>query len=91
MLRALQGVSGVGRVERIGGVSREIEVSLDPDRLAALGVTAGQVNDQVRATNVDLAGGRGEVGGHEQAIRTLANAGTRGRAGRQPDRVARMT
>ncbi len=76
VLRALQGVPGVGRVERIGGVTREIEVDLDPDRLAALGVTAGQVNEQVRQTNVDLAGGRGEVGGHEQAIRTLANAGS---------------
>ncbi len=76
VLRALQGVPGVGRVERIGGVTREIEVDLDPDRLAALGVTAGQVNAQLRATNVDLAGGRGEVGGQEQAIRTLANAGS---------------
>ena len=76
VLRALQGVSGVGKVERIGGVSREIEVNLAPDRLAALGVTAGQVNAQLRATNVELAGGRGEVGGHEQAIRTLANAGS---------------
>ena len=76
VVRALQGVTGVGRVERIGGVSREIEVNLDLDRLAALGVTAGQVNAQLRATNVDLAGGRGEVGGHEQAIRTLANAGS---------------
>ncbi len=76
VVRALQGVAGVGRVERIGGVSREIEVNLDLDRLAALGVTAGQVNAQLRATNVDLAGGRGEVGGHEQAIRTLANAGS---------------
>ena len=55
-------------------MSREIEVNLDPDRLASLGVTAGQVNAQLRATNVELAGGRGEVGGHEQAIRTLANA-----------------
>ena len=74
VLRALQGVTGVGQVQRIGGVTREIEVDLQPDRLAALGVTAGQVNAQVRATNVELAGGRGEVGGKEQAIRTLANA-----------------
>ncbi len=74
VLRALQGVAGVGQVERIGGVSREIEVNLDPDRLAALGVTAGQVNAQLHATNVELAGGRGEVGRQEQAIRTLANA-----------------
>jgi HAE1 family hydrophobic/amphiphilic exporter-1 len=74
VLRELQGVPGVGRVDRIGGVTREIEVDLQPDRMAALGVTAGQVNAQLRATNVELAGGRGEVGGKEQAIRTLANA-----------------
>ncbi|WP_298922718.1 efflux RND transporter permease subunit, partial [uncultured Bosea sp.] len=69
--RELQGLKGVGRVERYGGVDREIRISLDPDRLLALGITAGEVNRQVRATNVDLAGGRGEVGGQEQAIRTL--------------------
>ncbi len=74
VIRDLQGVKGVGRVDRIGGVTREIQVLLDPDRLASLGITAGQVNAQVRATNVDLAGGRGEIGGREQAIRTLANA-----------------
>jgi HAE1 family hydrophobic/amphiphilic exporter-1 len=74
VIRELQGVPGVGRVDRIGGVTREIEVDLQPDRMAALGVTAGQVNAQLRATNVELAGGRGEVGGKEQAIRTLANA-----------------
>ncbi|WP_075215405.1 efflux RND transporter permease subunit [Mongoliimonas terrestris] len=73
-VRAIQGLKGVGRVERIGGVEREIHVSLDPDRLMALGITAAAVNEQLRATNVDLSGGRGEVGGQEQAIRTLAGA-----------------
>ncbi len=72
--RELQGLKGVGRIDRYGGVDREIRVALDPDRLLALGVTAGEVNRQIRATNVDLAGGRGEVGGQEQAIRTLAGA-----------------
>ena len=72
--RQLQGLKGVGRVERYGGVKREIRVLLDPDRLLALGITAAEVNAQVRATNVDLGGGRGEVGGQEQAIRTLAGA-----------------
>jgi hydrophobe/amphiphile efflux-1 (HAE1) family protein len=74
--RDLQGVKGVGRVERIGGVTREIQVVLDPDRLAALGITAGDVNAQVQATSVDLAGGRGELGAREQTIRTLAGATT---------------
>jgi hydrophobe/amphiphile efflux-1 (HAE1) family protein len=72
--RELQGLRGVGRVDRFGGVDREIRISLDPDRLLALGVTAAEVNRQVRATNVDLAGGRGEIGGKEQSIRTLAGA-----------------
>ena len=67
--RKLQGLKGVGRVERYGGVTREIVVSLDPDRLLAMGVSAGEVSRQVRATNLDLGGGRGEVGGQEQAIR----------------------
>ena len=74
--RALQGVRGVGAVQRIGGVDREIKVQLDPDRMLSLGVTAGEVSRQLRATNVDIGGGRGEVAGQEQSIRTLAGART---------------
>jgi hydrophobic/amphiphilic exporter-1 (mainly G- bacteria), HAE1 family len=74
VLRELQGLRGVGRVERTGGVSREIHVDLDPDRLLALGVTAAQINAQLRATNVDLSGGQGDFGGQQQTIRTLASA-----------------
>ena len=72
--RDLQSIRGVGEVKRFGGVDREIRVSLDPEKLLALGVTAAAVNEQVRADNVDLGGGRGEVSGQEQAIRTLAGA-----------------
>ncbi len=72
--RDLQSIHGVGEVKRFGGVDREIRVSLNPEKLLALGVTAAAVNEQVRADNVDLGGGRGEVAGQEQAIRTLAGA-----------------
>lgn len=74
--RRLQSVGGVSAVDRIGGVSREIHVTLDPNRLLSLGITAGEVNAQLRATNVDLAGGRGEIADREQAIRTLAGKRT---------------
>ena len=74
--RALQGVRGVAQVERIGGVEREILVSLDPDRLQAAGLTAVNVSQILRGTNVDLAGGRAEIGKNDQAIRTLAGAKT---------------
>jgi len=76
IVRAVQGVKGVSQIQRIGGVDREIRVALDPDRLLAYGITAGDVNRQLRATNVDLAGGRGEIAGREQAIRTLAGKHT---------------
>jgi hydrophobe/amphiphile efflux-1 (HAE1) family protein len=74
--RALQGVRGVAQVERIGGVEREILVSLDPDRLRAVGLTAVDVSQRLRGTNVDVAGGRAEIGKNDQAIRTLAGAKT---------------
>ena len=74
--RSLQGVKGVGGVERVGGVAREMRVTLQPDRLLALGITAADVNRQLRLTSADMAGGRGEVGGREQSIRTLAASRT---------------
>ncbi|WP_295555672.1 efflux RND transporter permease subunit [uncultured Hyphomicrobium sp.] len=76
LVRLLQGVKGVSEVARMGGVLREIRINLDPDRLLSYGVTAGEVNSQVRASNVNLAGGRGEIAGREQAIRTLASKQT---------------
>ncbi|MGK9234000.1 efflux RND transporter permease subunit [Inquilinus limosus] len=74
--RDLLAVAGVQKVQRLGGVGREIRVELDPDRLAALGITADQVNAQLRSTNTDVPGGRGEIGAREQAIRTLGGART---------------
>ncbi|GGF84806.1 ABC transporter permease [Azorhizobium oxalatiphilum] len=74
--RTLQGVRGVAQVKREGGVDREIRVALDPERLMALGVTAAEVSRQLRSTNVDLSGGRGQLGTQEQSIRTLAGATT---------------
>jgi multidrug efflux pump subunit AcrB len=76
VVRAMQGVPGIAQVKRIGGVDREIRVAVRPDRLAALGITVSEVNDQLRSTNVDLAGGRGTVGVQEQSIRTLAGVTT---------------
>ena len=76
VVRGLQGVRGVGSVERLGSVDREIRVGLDPVRLQAVGLTPLDVSRQIRGSNVDLAGGRAEIGGSDQAIRTLAGAKT---------------
>ena len=74
--RRLLSVDGVSRVSRVGGVDREIRVDLDPEQLNALGITATQVNDQIRQFNVNLPGGRSDISGVEQGIRTLGSAET---------------
>jgi multidrug efflux pump subunit AcrB len=68
--RELTAVPGIGRVNRVGGVSREIRVDLDPDRMAALGATASEVSRQLRRIQAEYPGGEGRVGGLEQTVRT---------------------
>jgi multidrug efflux pump subunit AcrB len=74
--RRLQSVPGMGDVTRSGGVSREIRIILDPVRMQSLGLTATQVNLQLRQVNVNAAGGLAEVAGTEQSVRVLGNAAT---------------
>jgi HAE1 family hydrophobic/amphiphilic exporter-1 len=74
--RKLLSVDGVGQVQRSGGVDRQITVFLDRTRIEAVGLTVDQVNTQLRASNIDLPGGRGELGRAEQSIRTLGSRRT---------------
>jgi multidrug efflux pump subunit AcrB len=70
--KALLGVAGVGRFERVGGVQREVRVEVDPVALASLNATAGDVSRAVQRMQQDSSGGRGQLGGAEQSIRTVA-------------------
>ena len=72
--RQVMGARGVSRVERAGGVEREVRVRLDPDRALALSVTAGDVTAALRAVAADQPGGRATIGGAEQGVRTLGSA-----------------
>ncbi|MEO8114308.1 MAG: efflux RND transporter permease subunit, partial [Phenylobacterium sp.] len=74
--RTLQAQNGVAQVSPVGGVDREINVLIDPDRLAARGLTAAQVNNALRAVDLDSSGGRIEVGGREQTLRVLGSVKT---------------
>ena len=74
--RRLLSIQGVGQLQRAGGVDRQITVFLDRARIEAVGLTVDQVNSQIRASNIDLPGGRGELGGAEQSIRTLGSRAT---------------
>ncbi|MEN3293023.1 MAG: hypothetical protein V7642_2276, partial [Burkholderiales bacterium] len=70
--RKLLAVRGVGAVTRVGGVSREVRVALDPGRLQALGASAADISRQLRQVQTESAGGRADLGGGEQPMRTLA-------------------
>ncbi|MBX4975510.1 efflux RND transporter permease subunit [Rhizobium lentis] len=71
LTKALLSVPGVGQVNRIGGIDREVHVDLDPATMASLGVTAATVSSQLKAVQTDTSGGLGEIGGTRQTLRTL--------------------
>jgi multidrug efflux pump subunit AcrB len=76
VMREISAVPGVGQVNRIGGVTREVRVDLDPDRMASLGITAGEVSSQLVRTQVELPGGETRIGSQEQSVRTLGTIGS---------------
>jgi multidrug efflux pump subunit AcrB len=70
--KRLLAVPGLGAVKRVGGVYREIRVELDDANMAALKVSALDVSRQLRSVQREAPGGRGDVGGAEQSVRTIA-------------------
>ena len=72
--KQLLAVNGVGRVKRIGGLNREIRIELDPLKMAALGVTASDISRRLKQVQLESPGGRGDIGGAEQSVRTIATA-----------------
>jgi multidrug efflux pump subunit AcrB len=74
--KRLLSVPGVGAVKRVGGVFREVRVELDDQRMAALRVSALDVSRQLRNVQREEPGGRGDVSGAEQSVRTLATVQT---------------
>ena len=70
--KKLLAVPGVGAVSRVGGVDREVRVDLDPVRLLAFNATAADLSRQLRELQQEASGGRVDVGGTEQSVRTIA-------------------
>ncbi|WP_341487238.1 efflux RND transporter permease subunit [Pararhizobium sp. A13] len=71
MTKALLSVSGVGEVSRTGGIEREVHIDLNPELMSALGLSAATVSSQLKSVQSDTSGGRAEIGGAKQGIRTL--------------------
>jgi multidrug efflux pump subunit AcrB len=70
--RQMLAVRGVGSVARVGGVQREVRVELDPAKLLALSASAADISRQLRQVQQEAPGGRSDIGGIEQSVRTIA-------------------
>jgi cobalt-zinc-cadmium resistance protein CzcA len=70
----LLAVPGVAAVERLGGYLREFQVQIDPDRMAARGVTLDEIVHATEGANVSAAGGFVTQGQMEWAVRANGRA-----------------
>ncbi len=70
----LLGVPGVAAVEVLGGHLRQFQVQLDPERMAALGVTLNEVREAVARSNANAAGGFVAQGPIEWSVRAVGRA-----------------
>jgi copper/silver efflux system protein len=65
----LKAVPGVAEVASIGGMVKQYQVVVDPQRLAAYGVTAGDVSDALKRANQETGGAVVEMAEAEYVVR----------------------
>jgi hydrophobic/amphiphilic exporter-1 (mainly G- bacteria), HAE1 family len=68
--RALLTIKGVAKVQRQGGLEREVKIELDAARLQAYGISVNYVNEQIRKTLLTLPAGRLESASQELLIKS---------------------
>jgi hydrophobic/amphiphilic exporter-1 (mainly G- bacteria), HAE1 family len=69
--RALETVKDIGGITLVGERKREIQVAVDPHRLAAYGLSIQQVKSALGGQNVEIPGGRLTGPQREEGLRTL--------------------
>ena len=65
----LKSVPGVAEVASIGGMVKQYQVVVDPQKLASYGVTAGDVSDALKRANQETGGGVVEMAEAEYIVR----------------------
>ncbi|HED17703.1 MAG TPA: efflux RND transporter permease subunit [Gammaproteobacteria bacterium] len=65
----LESVEGVAEVASVGGFTKEYQVNIDPNKLAAFGIPLQKVAKAIRRSNNDVGGRVLEIAGHEHFIR----------------------
>ena len=72
----LETVAGVGAVNIAGGRSRAMIVTVDVDKLAAFGLSVGDVRTAIERQSLEEPGGRIDQGARELVVRTLGRLNT---------------
>ena len=67
----LEAEEGTAAVKVSGGLEDEIQIRVDQQKLAQLGISIGQIAERIRVENVNLSGGRLEEGTQRFLVRTL--------------------
>jgi len=67
----IETLAGVGQVIMLGGQERAINISVDPDRLTAQGLSIGEVREAIQRQNLELPGGRLDQTRRELVVRTM--------------------
>ncbi|HEX7602527.1 MAG TPA: efflux RND transporter permease subunit, partial [Polyangiaceae bacterium] len=66
---ALESVPGVAQVASVGGYERQFQVTADPDKLRAFGVSLDDIATAVRRSNAEVGGRVLEMSGREYFVR----------------------
>src|SRR5690606_30997142 len=66
---ALTAVPGVAEVASVGGHEKQYQVTVDPNRLRAYGITLADVASAIRRSNRDVGGRVIEMSGREYVVR----------------------
>lgn len=80
--KKLLAIPGVGKVTRVGGVTRQVHVDLNPEKLRSIGMTASEVSSALKSQDIESSGGVSELGSAKQSVRIIANARTADEVGR---------
>ena len=72
----LQQIEGVGQVQLNGAAEREIQIAIDPDKLRAHGLSIGELNQIIRADNLDVPAGKVYSNSQDLTVRLAGKYGT---------------
>ena len=67
----LESLDGVAAVKISGGLEDEIQVMVDHEKMAQLGLTINEISRKLRSENINLSGGRLEEGNQQFLVRTV--------------------